>query len=229
MESKFRAGRLTVSDRSHGGVNAPHSLLIFPCNGNGIEALDCLDADWHLVGFVDDTAEKQAVPAHGHSVHSRSAFAAWPEAMVLAVPGSPVSYRSRRSLIEGLSVEPHRWARLVHPAARVSALATIGHNVLIMAGTVITSNAVIGDHVCVLANANIHHDARIGRWSIVGSNVTIAGHATVGENCYIGSGSTLKNGIVVGDGAMVGMGSVVLRDVAAGSRVVGNPARELAT
>lgn len=224
---RFDRAGLNVPDRPHNGVNAPRSLLIFPCNGNAIEALDCLDGDWRLVAFVDDTAEKQAAPAHGHPVHSRSAIAAWPEAMVLAVPGSPASYRSRRGLIEGLHVEPHRWARLVHPAARVSALATIGRNVLIMAGTVITSNAAIGDHVCILANATIHHDVRIGRWSIVGSNVTIAGHVTVGENCYIGSGSTLMNGITVGDGAMVGIGSVVLRDVAPGSRVAGNPAREL--
>ena len=34
-------------------------LLIFPCNGNGLEALDCLGDAYRCVGFVDDTPEKQ--------------------------------------------------------------------------------------------------------------------------------------------------------------------------
>jgi acetyltransferase-like isoleucine patch superfamily enzyme len=57
--------------------------------------------------------------------------------------------------------------------------------------------------------------------------VTIAGNTAVGENCYIGSGTSIMNGLAVGDGALVGMGSNVIRDVPAGARVAGNPARQL--
>ena len=42
-------------------------------------------------------------------------------------------------------VDDSRWARVIHPTARVSPLATIGHDVLLMAGVVVTSNAVIGN------------------------------------------------------------------------------------
>jgi sugar O-acyltransferase (sialic acid O-acetyltransferase NeuD family) len=202
-------------------------LLIFPCNGNGREALDCLGERWAFAGFVDDTPEKQGKSRHGHLVHGREAFAREPGAAVLAVPGSPTSYRARRAVIEGLGVDPARFARVLHPSARVSPLARIGRNVLLMAGVVVTSDAVIGDHVCVLPNTVIHHDVVIGDWSLVGSNVTIAGGTVIGENCYIGSGSSLMNGIRVGDQALVGLGSNVLRDVPAGARVAGNPARSL--
>ena len=202
-------------------------LLIFPCNGNAVEALDCLGSAYQLLAFVDDTPEKQSAKVHGHSVFSRAAFDERPPAMVLAVPGSPSSYLSRRRLIEGLGIEATRWARVIHPTARISPLATIGHNVLIMAGVVITSNAVIGDHVCVLPNTVIHHDVHIGDWSLIGSNVTVAGSTTIGENCYIGSGTSLMNGLTIGAGALVGLGSNVLRDVEAKRRVAGNPARPL--
>jgi sugar O-acyltransferase (sialic acid O-acetyltransferase NeuD family) len=202
-------------------------LLIFPFNGNGLEALDCLDDAFRLIGFIDDTVEKQRHTALGYPVFSRAALECWPRAMVLAVPGSASSYRSRRRLIESLALAPERFARVIHPMARVSPLAQIGHNVLVMAGVVITSNAVIGDHVCILPNTVIHHDVRIGAWSLLGSNVTVAGAAVVGENCYVGSGSSITNGVTLGDGALVGLGSNVIRSVAAGSRVAGNPARSL--
>ncbi len=208
-------------------AEAARPLLIFPCNGNGIEALHCLGKDHRMLGFVDDTPAKRTAPAHGHAVMPRAAFAEWPHAMVLAVPGSADSYRSRAALIRGLNIDADRWARVVHPTACISPLARIGCNVLIMAGVVITSNAVIGDHVCVLPNTVIHHDARIGDWSLVGANVTVAGHTVIGENCYIGSGSSLMNGLELGDGTLVGLGSVVIRDTAPSSRVAGCPARRL--
>lgn len=199
-------------------------LLIFPCNGNGLEALDCVGDAYRCIGFVDDTPEKQGTERCGYPVFSREALSREPDAAVLAVPGSPASYRSRRSVIEGLDLDEKRFARVVHPSASVSPRASIGHNVLIGPGVVVSATAVIGNHVCVLPNSVIHHDAVVGEWSLVGSLVTLAGGAVVSENCYIGSGSRIKNGIDVGAGALVGLGSNVVRSVAAGATVAGNPA-----
>jgi sugar O-acyltransferase (sialic acid O-acetyltransferase NeuD family) len=202
-------------------------LLIFPYNGNGIEALDALGPAFRCIGFVDDLPGKWGPGIGGLAVRPRAALAEHPQARVLAVPGSPASYLERRPLIESLGIAGDRWATVVHPAARVSPLAVIGRNVLIMAGVVVTSDAVIGDHVCVLPNTVVHHGVRIGAWSLVGANVTIAGGTRIGDNCYIGSGASLKNGITIGDRALVGLGSVVLGSVEAGRRVAGCPARPL--
>jgi sugar O-acyltransferase (sialic acid O-acetyltransferase NeuD family) len=206
---------------------APRLLIVFPYNGNGLEALDCLGSAYRLVAFVDDTPEKQGRDRHGHVVMGREAFDEWPDAAVLAVPGSPTSFPARRAVIEGLELSPERFARVIHPGAHVSEYADIGHNVLIMAGVVITSNASIGDHVCILPNSVVHHDARIGRFSLIGSNVTVAGSAIVGDSCYIGSGTSIMNGREIGPGSLVGLGSNVIRDVKPADRVAGNPARSL--
>jgi maltose O-acetyltransferase len=50
---------------------------------------------------------------------------------------------------------------------------------------------------------------------------------TVGKNVWIGGGAILLPGISIGDDAIVGAGSVVTRNVAAGTTVAGNPARQI--
>ena len=59
------------------------------------------------------------------------------------------------------------------------------------------------------------------------------GNVVIEDHAYIGSGAILRQGkpgqpLVIGRGATVGMGAVVTKDVAAGSTVVGNPARPMA-
>lgn len=201
-------------------------LIVFPFNGNGLEALDCLGDAFELVGFVDDAPEK-----HGRQgrfeVCSRELLTEVPDALVLAVPGSPDSFRGRRALIASLRVPEDRFACVVHPKACVADPRNLGRNVLLMAGVVVTSNARIGSHVCVLPNSVVHHDAVIGDYTLVGSGVTVAGGVRVGEGCYLGAGATFIGGIEVGDGALVGLGASVIRSVAPGVRVAGNPARPL--
>jgi sugar O-acyltransferase (sialic acid O-acetyltransferase NeuD family) len=208
-------------------VITPRPLLIFPCNGNGIEALDCLGPEFYPLGFIDDAPDKVNSKRFGITIFGREALERFPDAQVLAVPGSPISFRERERIVASLGVPVSRFARVVHPLARISPLATVGVNVLIMAGVVITSNAVIGNHVCLLPNTVVHHDAVVGDWSLIGSNVTIAGNTTIGYNCYIGSGASVMNGIKVCDRVLVGLGSNVIRDVPPSITVAGNPARPL--
>ena len=208
-------------------TQAPTPLLIFPCNGNGLEALDCLGERYRMVAFVDDTPEKQGTSVYGHPVLGRGALQEHPSAQLLVVPGGPASYRRRQDIVEGLGADPSRYATVIHPSARISPLARVGRNVLVMAGVVITSNAVIGDHVCILPNTVVHHDVAIGDWTLIGSNVSIAGHVRLGRNCYVGSGTRIINGIEIGDRALLGLGSNVVRSVASDATVAGNPARPL--
>jgi sugar O-acyltransferase (sialic acid O-acetyltransferase NeuD family) len=203
------------------------NLLIFPYNGNGLEALDCLNNEYNFIGFIDDTIEKQGLNKNGFYVYDRSAFEKYQDALILAVPGGPTTYQHRRKIISELNISPERFTTIIHPSAVVSKMAKIGINSLIMAGVVITSNSIIGENVCVLPNTVIHHDSIIGNYSLIGSNVTIAGGSIIGENCYLGSGSKIINGISIGQNSLIGLGSNVIRNVKPNIKVAGNPAIEI--
>jgi sugar O-acyltransferase (sialic acid O-acetyltransferase NeuD family) len=199
-------------------------LIIFPFNGNGIEAMDCIVDEYELIAFADDTAEKQGLSEFGIPVASREVILQYPEAYILAVPGSSASYKIRKQIIEALNIPISRFARVIHPSASVAKYASIGYNSLIMAGVVLTNTSRVGNHVCILPNSVIHHDSVIGDYSLVGSSVVVAGNSIISENCYIGSGTNIINNIHIGGQVLVGMGSNVIRSVASSLTVAGNPA-----
>jgi maltose O-acetyltransferase len=57
------------------------------------------------------------------------------------------------------------------------------------------------------------------------SGIEFGKQITVGSNVWIGGHAIILPGITIGDNAIVGAGSVVTRNVAAGTKVAGNPAR----
>ncbi|MFC4601480.1 acyltransferase [Cohnella hongkongensis] len=78
----------------------------------------------------------------------------------------------------------------------------------------------------------------VGDNTIIGYNSTLLTHEylikeyrlgdiRIGANVMIGANVTVLPGVTIGDGAVVAAGSVVHKDVAPGSRVGGNPLREL--
>jgi sugar O-acyltransferase (sialic acid O-acetyltransferase NeuD family) len=199
-------------------------LVLFPFNGNALEALDCINEDdYEVVGFIDDDPLKRSDKYR----HFTREVLADETLFVLAVPGSPESFPKREKIINSLGINKNRFVTIIHPGAHIGKSVTIGYNCLIMGGVVITSNAVIGDHVCILPNSVIHHDSTVGDFALVGTNVNVAGHVDIGRNCYIGSGSNIKNNISIGDKALVGIGSNVIAAVPPGVMVAGNPARIL--
>jgi maltose O-acetyltransferase len=50
---------------------------------------------------------------------------------------------------------------------------------------------------------------------------------SIGRHAWIGGGAIILPGVSIGDAAVIGAGSVVTRDVAAGVRMAGNPARPM--
>jgi sugar O-acyltransferase (sialic acid O-acetyltransferase NeuD family) len=202
-------------------------LLIFPYNGNGIEAIDCISGEYNFIGFIDDVEEKHGTSFTSQPVFDRQALKKYKNAKVLAVPGGPSSFKEKVRQIESLELAKDRFAKIIHPSAQISKYASVGYNVLIMAGVVITPKAWIGNHICILPNTVIHHDVKVDDYTWIGSNAIIAGSVKVGKNCFIGSGSSFINNISVGEGTLVGIGSNVIKSVEAYQTVAGNPAKSI--
>lgn len=113
--------------------------------------------------------------------------------------------------------------------AMVSPSAVVGAGVAVFAGAVLNAHATVADGAIVNTRASIDHDCTVGAFAHVSVGVSLAGGVHVGERAMVGIGATVLPGRTIGADAVVGGGAVVVRDVAAGSTVVGVPAREVAS
>lgn len=104
----------------------------------------------------------------------------------------------------------------------------IGANTVVAQGFVRRPTR-IGRRSRVDSQVQIAHGVQLGEAVFVAAGVSLAGSVTVGDGTWIGVGATIIDRITIGRGANVGAGAVVFRDVDSGVRVLGNPARPIAT
>ena len=101
----------------------------------------------------------------------------------------------------------------IHPGAKIGRRFFLDHGF-----SVIGETAHIGDDVTIYQNVTLG-----------GTNPSAGAagkrHPTIGSGVVIGSGAQVLGPITVGEGAKIGANSVVTKDVAAGSTVVGIPAK----
>jgi len=108
----------------------------------------------------------------------------------------------------------------------------IGDGALLSPFVTITSNVRIGRFFHANLYSYVEHDCRVGDFVTFGPGVKCNGNVVIEDFAYVGAGAILRQGrpgapLRIGQGAVVGMGAVVTHDVAAGTTVVGNPARPL--
>ncbi len=127
---------------------------------------------------------------------------------------------------------------------------TLGSDIHVGPFAHLRSNTVLGDDVHVgnfveVKNSQLAKDVKAGHLTYlgdteIGSNTNIGAgtitcnydgvrknKTTIGRNVFIGSNSSLIAPVNIGDDALTGASSVVTKDVPAGERVAGNPARPL--
>jgi UDP-3-O-[3-hydroxymyristoyl] glucosamine N-acyltransferase len=105
----------------------------------------------------------------------------------------------------------------------------IQDNVSIGANTCIDRGAwddtVIGEHTKIDNQVQIAHNVRLGRGCLLAARTGISGSCTIGDGVAFGGSAGLADHITVGDGARVGADAGVMRDIPAGTKWIGSPAR----
>jgi len=148
--------------------------------------------------------------------------------------GDRVTIGSRSLIREHCSIGGQGFGHVINERGKIENMAHIGQ-VLIgedveifpyvnvdraTLGTTTIANSAKIDHYC-----HIGHNTAIGEGAILTPGVVLLGGARVGSFAWIGAGTVVRDATHVGDHAFVGMCSVVTKNIPAGERWVGAPAR----
>lgn len=179
--------------------------------------------------FVDDAPGP--VKVNGQRLLTYAQFLAEPAAqrhVVLAIANSAVREKLAACLLQD-GVQP--WA-VQAPNVVFMDEVVLGEGAILSPFVTLTSNIRIGRHFHANLYSYVEHDCTIGDFVTFAPGVKCNGNIIVEDHVYIGAGAVIKQGVpskplVIGRGAVVGMGAVVTKSVAAGTTVVGNPAKPL--
>ncbi|MFJ2550886.1 NeuD/PglB/VioB family sugar acetyltransferase [Microbacterium sp. NPDC087591] len=213
-------------------------IVVIGAGGFGRETLDVIDAliaagePLQVVGVVDAGPRQEDLERLGaRGIAYLGTEEEWlptstgDERFVAAV-GSP---RVRSKVAERFAAAGLRAATVIHPGAVIGSQPRIGAGVVITSGVQVSTNVSIGDHVHLNPASIIGHDATLADFVSVNPGAIVSGNVTVESGTLLGAGSVVLQGLTVGAGATVGAAACVTKDVAAGTTVVGVPARRTAS
>ncbi len=212
------------------GVAAPLlPLLVIGAGGHARVLIDIVEkqARYRVVGLLDDRTALRGTRLMGYPVLGGREVLDEPGApshAIIAI-GAP---RARSVWQEHLESRGFQLAVLVHPSAQIGRDVSIGAGSVCMAMVAINSGARLGRGVIVNTSASIDHDCEIGPFAHIAPGARLAGGVRIGDRAHVGINACVIQSRSVGADATVGAGAAVIRDVAAGSTVVGVPARAIA-
>ncbi len=132
---------------------------------------------------------------------------------------------SRRHFAEAVRGAGGRLVSVIHPSVYVAGSATVSAGCVVAPGAFIGVESVIGDNSVLNVMASVGHDAVVGAHSVLSSYTALTGMTKLGEGVFTGTHVTVNPGVEVGAWSKVSSGAVVVRNAAAGSLLVGNPAK----
>ena len=169
---------------------------------DNLQALDGVEIDYPVVGTISDWQPKDD------------------EVFALAM-GKP---QLKRMVVEKLKSRGAHFAAVIHPTALVSPFAHYGEGLVMFPYSKLSCNSTVGDFVSILTTP-IGHDNEIGDYTMISGGCNIVRNVKIGKDVFVAAGVCIAQDVVVKDGAYIGLGSVVLKDVKAGTKVFGKPAR----
>jgi sugar O-acyltransferase (sialic acid O-acetyltransferase NeuD family) len=192
-----------------------------------LEAINREFPTWDVVGFIDDTPEKNGQVFYGFPIFGgRDRIKTFDLENTFFFNNVFGLMSGRRKVAQILVENGCQLVSLITPGTDLS-FTKVGIDVAIEAQVAIDTDVIIGDHSCVKRSASLGHEVILDKFVFIGPGATVCGRVKIREGAYIGAGSCILPELEIGRNSTVGVGAVVTQSVPPGITVVGNPAKPI--
>lgn len=188
-----------------------------------IEDINADKKTWNLLGFIDETAEKQGEFINGYEVLG-NLDELKKNMMAVCAVGNP---RDKYNLIKRVSACDVDFASLIHPDAKICKFCDIGIGCIVCLGSFVSVNTKLGNHVSINPLCGIGHDTVVEDYATLYWNVVLSGNVRIRKGCEIGSKADVLPKKSVGKWSVIGAGAVVVNDIPDNCVAVGVPAKPI--
>lgn len=192
---------------------------------NWIDGCEGANSTWSVAGFLsDDPDALEGFDLPEKILGTIADYQPRPEQRVVVAIGDP---SGKMQVAERLRQQGAKFLSLIHRSAVISRRTTLGEGIIISPHVYVGGGAVLGDFVALNVSASVGHDAHVGDGCTLSGHCDLTGHVVLEAGVFLGTHACVIPKIRIGKGAYVGAGSVVIRNIEAGSRVFGVPARKM--
>ena len=183
------------------------------------------DADWDLLGFLDDAPSRIGQHVIGLPVlGSADWIAEHRDTQVAMGIGHPWTRYTAARRLDTIGVT---WATVIGPDCTISPSATVNEGTVVFAGSVLSSRSSLGRLCYLNYRAIVSHDASVGDFACIMAQVTLSGDVKVGEGAFVGVGVSTRQGVSIGAWSLIGAGASVVCDIPPCCVAVGVPAKPI--
>lgn len=179
---------------------------------------------FNIIGFLDDDAAKHGKAFYDLKVlgNTEHLFTLDKNTAVAIGIGFP---KAKRKVFEKIKNNGNDFPSFISSKAWVSNNVSVGKGVILYPGVSINYQTIISDFVIMNMNCAVGHDCTIGKFCALAPGVNLGGFTVLEEAVDMGIGSATKQNILVGKDAVVGGQAMLVKNVEAGTKVAGVPAR----
>jgi len=196
-----------------------------PCAFKILNAINRVQQCWDLVGFIDDTPDKQGKSFYNYDILGSKDFLKVLDKKKMYFFNNVFgSMSDRRKVAQVLEDHDCQLTSLITPETDLD-FAEVGIDVAIEDNVSVDTDVVIGDHSCLKRSSSVGHETVLGDFVFIGPGATISGRVNLNEGVYVGAGSCILPGLEIGHDSIIGAGAVVTKSVPPGVIMAGNPAK----
>ncbi len=191
-----------------------------------IEKINIEKETWNIIGFFDDSVEKETQISHfGSVLGGIDELQNWPQSLsIVFAIGSPKVIK----LIVDKIINPHiDFPNIIHPEVAFADPITfkIGKGNVVIRGCSFSCDVSIGDFNQFNSISALAHDVEVGSYNVFMPLARISGGVKIGDMNFFGIGAIVLQNIKIGSNTRIGASSLVITKTKDGFLYMGNPAK----